>query len=51
VTTREMVNIALAACDGKEGNPGHYRDYRFKRFRDLTLPARKIEPASLHVKG
>jgi hypothetical protein len=28
VTAREMVNIALAACDGKNGNPGDYRDYR-----------------------
>jgi hypothetical protein len=30
VTAREMVNIALAACDGHEGNPGDYRDYRLK---------------------
>jgi hypothetical protein len=30
VTMREMVNIALAACDGCEGNPGEYRDYRFR---------------------
>ena len=30
VTMREMVNIALAACDGHEGNPGEYRDYRFR---------------------
>jgi len=30
VTAREMVNIALAACDGREGNPGDYRDYRFR---------------------
>jgi len=29
VTMREMVNIVLAACDGREGNPGEYRDYRF----------------------
>lgn len=28
VTAREMVNIALAACDGRDGNPGEYRDYR-----------------------
>lgn len=28
VTMREMVNIALAACDGRNGNPGEYRDYR-----------------------
>lgn len=30
VTMREMVNIALAACDGRHGSPGEYRDYRFK---------------------
>ena len=32
VTAREMTNILLAACDGREGNPGEYRDYRFKRI-------------------
>jgi hypothetical protein len=51
VTTREMVNIALAACDGKEGNPGEYRDYKFKRFKDRAGAARKIEAASIGVKG
>ena len=30
VTIREMVNIALAACDGCKGTPGEYRDYRFR---------------------
>jgi hypothetical protein len=30
VTTREMVNIALAACAGRSGNPGDYRDYRLR---------------------
>jgi hypothetical protein len=30
VTTREMVNIILAAGDGLGGNPGQYRDYRFQ---------------------
>lgn len=30
VTMREMVNIALAACDGRRGNPADFRDYRFK---------------------
>ncbi len=29
-TTREMFNIALAACDGKAGDPNEYRDYRLK---------------------
>ncbi len=32
VTAREMVNIALAACDGLDGSPGDYRDYRLRRF-------------------
>jgi hypothetical protein len=35
VSAREMVNIILAACDGKEGSPGAYRDYQLKR----ALPA------------
>ena len=29
-TAREMVNIILAACDGRAGAPGEYRDYRLK---------------------
>ncbi len=33
VSARELVNIALAACDGREGNPGQYRDYRLWRNR------------------
>jgi hypothetical protein len=33
VTMREMVNIILAACDGRDGNPGEYRDYRFRLIR------------------
>jgi hypothetical protein len=37
-SAREMVNIILAACDGKEGDPDLYRDYRFKRFRDTPRP-------------
>jgi len=32
VTAREMVNILLAACDGKEGDPNAFRDYRLKRI-------------------
>lgn len=30
VTMREMVNVILAACDGRKGTPGDYRDYRFR---------------------
>jgi hypothetical protein len=32
-SARELVNIIFAACDGREGNPGEYRDYRLKRIR------------------
>ena len=31
VAARELVNIVHAAEDGKEGNPGDYRDYRLRR--------------------
>ena len=37
VAAREMTNILLAACDGREGNPGDYRDYRFKRFAEPVV--------------
>jgi hypothetical protein len=30
VTAREMVNVVLAACDGRDGNPGDFRDYRLR---------------------
>jgi hypothetical protein len=32
VTAREMVNIIVAACDGRTGSPGDFRDYRYKLF-------------------
>lgn len=35
VTLREMVNIALAACDGRDGSPGDWRDYRFRRLHQV----------------
>lgn len=46
VTAREMTNILLAACDGREGNPGDYRDYRFKRIAATTASSKeKSHPA------
>jgi len=33
VTARELTNIVLAACDGKDGDPGAYRDYRLRMSR------------------
>jgi hypothetical protein len=32
VTAREMVNILLAGCDGRAGDPGDFRDYRLQRM-------------------
>jgi hypothetical protein len=37
-TAREMVNMILAACDGREGSPGNYRDYRFKTIAPVRVP-------------
>jgi hypothetical protein len=33
VTARELVNIALAACDGRDGEPGAHRDYRLRLIK------------------
>ena len=38
VTGREMVNIAIAAADGNEGNPSGYRDYYFQPQRPRRQP-------------
>jgi hypothetical protein len=47
VTAREMVNIIWAACDGCEGNPGEYRDYRLKLARESS--ARIGKPTNLQA--
>lgn len=39
VSAREMANIILAACDGREGNPGSYRDYRYRLGRPPLVKA------------
>jgi hypothetical protein len=51
VTAREMANIILAACDGREGNPGDYRDYRFKSIASLPAATEKWHSAPVSVKG
>jgi len=51
VTAREMANILLAACDGREGNPGDYRDYRFKTISSLPLAAEKSSSIPASLKG
>ena len=43
VSAREMTNICMAACDGKDGNPGQYRNYRFKLIKNQELPLNKRE--------
>ena len=50
VSAREMANILLAACDGREGNPGDYRDYRYKLARSVR-PNPSAATASLAVRG
>jgi len=51
VTAREMTNILMAACDGREGDPGQYRDYRFKRLVDVPVIPDQRTPAPAGVKG
>jgi len=46
VTAREQVNIILAACEGREGDPGQYRDYRLKRLSTGVTPTRRVEWAA-----
>lgn len=41
-TAREMTNIILAACDGREGNPNEYRDYRLKKISSSMLRDEKV---------
>jgi len=43
-TVREMTNILLAACDGRDGNPDHFRDYRLRSIGTAQL--RPAEPSS-----
>jgi hypothetical protein len=42
VSAREMVNMILAACEGREGNPGEFRDYRYRLA--ATRPAVSQQP-------
>jgi hypothetical protein len=48
VSAREMVNIIFAGCDGREGNPGNYRDYRLKlRKTAASRPPNRFFEAAL----
>jgi hypothetical protein len=46
VSAREMANMALAACDGREGNPGDYRDYRYRLAEGPLRRNSRIEATS-----
>lgn len=50
VTMREMVNIILAACDGRRGNPNEYRDYRFQLAGRISRPFMAGESAEIRDK-
>jgi hypothetical protein len=45
VTAREAFNIAMAAIDGRDGDPGLYRDYRLRQIRK-TLPEKQSRKAA-----
>ena len=51
VSAREMVNIMLAACDGRDGNPGEYRDYRLKRLQTQACQAPPDIKSQVIVRG
>jgi hypothetical protein len=50
-TAREMANIIFAACDGKEGNPGEYRDYRFKRLDSSFVSGHRFSAAASSLRS
>jgi len=51
VTAREMTNIILAACEGREGSPGQYREHRFKRALDVPGAQGQRTSTPVGVKG
>lgn len=51
VTAREMVNIIWAACDGREGNPGEYRNYRLKLGSEMATQSVKSTHPPVSVRG
>jgi hypothetical protein len=51
VSAREMFNIILAACDGREGNPGAYRDYHLKRERPEPSVSERDRSSAGILKG
>jgi len=50
VSAREMINIIVAACDGRQGNPGEFRDYRY-RLRRMSSAVSRPQSPGVAVKG
>lgn len=51
VSAREMMNVILAACDGREGNPGDCRDYRLKMARPVGRDGTPNGTSEVVLKG
>jgi hypothetical protein len=51
VTARQMVNIMLAACEGREGNPAEYRDYRLRLAGAASTHAGKSADSPMSARG
>jgi hypothetical protein len=51
VSAREMVNLILAACDGRDGNPGNYRNYLFTRERPSAAETQRDRANQAVLKG
>jgi hypothetical protein len=41
----------LAACDGREGNPGEYRDYRLKRIGTAACESPSDTKSQVSLRG
>jgi hypothetical protein len=51
-SAREMFNIAMAAVDGREGEPGLYRDYKLRQIMQAHEVAQgALNPALAHQVG
>lgn len=51
VSAREMANILLAVCDGRDGNPNDYRDYRYKLSRTARGDSAATTGATVSAKS
>lgn len=51
VTAREMVNIIWAACDGREGDPDQYREYRLRLAPGVGRSAGHMVACPVDLKG